>query len=102
MKEKSHYCTDLMNTKKKKHLKNEQIVSKCMNYQILNGLKKKKIIKTCDLIPDTLGWSMKVIGKTGSGKTTFVSAFIDFLLGYIQNIENIYLLSNIIILDNKF
>ena len=69
-----------------------------MNHQILNGLKKKKIIKAYNLIPNTLGWSMKVIGKTGSGKTTFVSAFIDFLLGYIQNIENIYLLSNIFII----
>ena len=69
-----------------------------MNYQILNGLKKKKIIKAYDLIPNTLGWSMKVIGKTGSGKTTFISAFIDFLLDYIQNIENIYLLSTIFII----
>lgn len=36
---------------------------------------------------------MKVVGKTGSGKTTFVSAFIHFLLKYIDNIENIFLLS---------
>ena len=33
---------------------------------------------------------MKVIGKTGSGKTTFVSAFLEFLIAYIDNIENIY------------
>ena len=29
-----------------------------------------------DLIPKSLGWSIKVIGKTGSGKTTFVSAYL--------------------------
>ena len=33
---------------------------------------------------------MKVIGKTGSGKTTFVSAFLEFLIAYIDIIENIY------------
>ena len=36
---------------------------------------------------------MKVIGKTGSGKTTFVSAFLEVLIDYIDNIENSYLLS---------
>ena len=38
---------------------------------------------------------MKIIGETGSGKTTFVSAFLEFLIDYIDNIENIYLLSPI-------
>ena len=33
---------------------------------------------------------MKVIGERGSGKTTFVSAFLEFLIAYIDNIENIY------------
>ena len=36
---------------------------------------------------------MKFIGKTGSGKTEFVSAFIEFLLNDIKNIDNVYLLS---------
>ena len=34
---------------------------------------------------------MRVIGKTGSGKTTFVSAFLEFLVDYIERIKNIYL-----------
>ena len=46
-----------------------------------------------NLIPKSLAWSIKVIGKTGSGKTTFVSAFLGFLIRYIVGIENIYLLS---------
>ena len=36
---------------------------------------------------------MKIIGETGSGKTTFVSTFLEFLIDYIDNIVNIYLLS---------
>ena len=36
---------------------------------------------------------MKVIGKTGSGKITFVSALIEFSIGYINGIEYLYLLS---------
>ena len=43
-----------------------------------------------NLIPKSLAWSIKVIGKTGSGKTTFVSAFLGFLIRYIVGIENIY------------
>ena len=43
--------------------------------------------------PKSLGWSIKVIGKTGSGKTTFVSAFSESFIKYIFDIENIYLLS---------
>ena len=46
-----------------------------------------------NLIPKSLAWSIKVIGKTVSGKTTFVSAFLGFLIRYIVGIENIYLLS---------
>ena len=37
-----------------------------------------------DLVPNTLGWSMKMIGKTGPGKTTFVSAFTEFLIKYLS------------------
>ena len=33
---------------------------------------------------------MKVNGKTGSGKTTFVSGFLEFLIADIDIIENIY------------
>ena len=36
---------------------------------------------------------MRVIGKTGSGKTTFVSAFLEFLVDCIEGVKNIYLLS---------
>ena len=36
---------------------------------------------------------MKGMGETGSEKTTFVGAFLEFLIDYIDNIENIYLLS---------
>ena len=43
-----------------------------------------------DLIPKSLGWSIKVIGKTGSSQTTFVSAFLEFFIRYIVGIENIY------------
>ena len=35
---------------------------------------------------------MKVTGKTGSGKTTFVSAFVEFLIKYIKTDFKIYLL----------
>ena len=31
-----------------------------------------------DLILKALGWSMKIIGKTGSGKTSFLPAFKGF------------------------
>ena len=34
---------------------------------------------------------MRDIGKTGSGKTTFVSAFLEFLVDYIERVKNIYL-----------
>ena len=35
---------------------------------------------------------MKVIGKTRSGKTTFVSVFVEFLIKYIKTDFKIYLL----------
>ena len=46
-----------------------------------------------DLLPTTIRWSMKVIGKTGSSKTIFVSAFTDFLLAYMQQKFKIHILS---------
>ena len=46
--------------------------------------KKEQITPRYDLFPSKLGWSMKVIGKTGSGKSTFVSAFVEFLIKYIK------------------
>ena len=39
---------------------------------------------------------MRVIGKTGSGKTTFVSAFLEFLVDYIERVKNIYYLQHLI------
>ena len=82
-----------MNTKKKKNLKKELIVLKKYVLPKIEWIKKEATTKTYDLIPNTLGWSMKFIGKTGSGKTEFVSAFIEFLLNDIKNIDNVYLLS---------
>ena len=64
--------------------KKEQVFKEQINpikrYELpkIEWIIKEKTIKAYDLIPNVLGWSMKVIGKTGSGKTTFVSAFIDF------------------------
>ena len=46
-----------------------------------------------DLLPTTIRWSMKVIGKTGPSKTIFVSAFTDFLLAYMQQKFKIHILS---------
>ena len=37
---------------------------------------------------------MKVIGKTGSGKSTFVSAFVEFLIKYIKTDFKIYFQSS--------
>ena len=39
---------------------------------------------------------MKVIEKTGSGKTTSVSAFLEFLLDYIEGVKNNYYLQHLI------
>ena len=46
--------------------------------------KKEQITPRYGLVPSKLGWSMKVIGKTRSGKSTFVSAFVEFLIKYIK------------------
>ena len=47
----------------------------------------------CHVIPKGLGWSVKVIDKTGSGKTTFVSAFIDFFINYSDSLFEILIIS---------
>ena len=85
----------LIEYKKEKDLKEKINKVKPYKLQILNGLKKINDKQIYDLLPKSLGWSMKIIGETGSGKTTFVSAFLEFLIDYIDNIENIYLLSPI-------
>ena len=77
----------------KKELKEKINKGKPYTLPNIEWLKKDKEKEIYDLIPKSLGWSMKVIGKTGSGKTTFASAVLEFLIDYIDNIENIYLLS---------
>ena len=79
--------------KKQKDLKEK--INKVKPYKLpdMEWIKKDKEEIVYDLIPKSLGWSIKVIGQTGSGKTTFVSAFLEFLIRYIDDIENIYLLS---------
>ena len=76
-----------------KILRNISIIPKIKIRQLI--LPKTKWIKRLksqinyDLITKILGWYMKVIGKTGSGKLSFVSAFTNFLIKYI-NIKDIY------------
>ena len=83
----------LIEYKKEKDLKEN--INKVKAYKLpdIEWVKKDKEKEIYDLIPKSLGWSLKVIGKTGSGKTTFVPAFLEFLIDYIDNIENSYLLS---------
>ena len=78
--------------KKQKELKEK--ISKVKPYRLpdIEWIKKDKEEVVYDLKPKSLGWSIKVIGKTGSSKTTFVSAFSEFLIDYLDSIENIYLL----------
>ena len=82
-----------MNTKKGEGLKEK--ISKVKPYKLPNieWFKKDKEKEIHNLIQKSLGWSMNVIGKTRSGKTLFVSAFLEFLIDFIDNIDNIYLLS---------
>ena len=80
--------------KKQKELKEENNKVKPYRLPDIEWIKEDKEEVVYDLIPKSLGWSIKVIGKTGSGKTTFVSAFLEFLIDYIDSIENIYLLSS--------
>ena len=79
--------------KKQNDLKEK--INKFKPYRLpdIEWIKKDKEEVVYDLIPKSLGWSIKVIGKTGSGKTTFVSAFSESFIKYIFDIENIYLLS---------
>ena len=85
--------------KKQRDLKEK--INKVKPYKLpdIERIKKDKEEIVYDLIPKSLGWSKKVIGKKGSGKTTFVSAFLKFLIKCIDDIENIYLLSPI---SNQF
>ena len=80
--------------KKQKELKEENSKVKPYRLPDIEWIKEDEEEVVYDLIPKSLGWSIKVIGKTGSGKTTFVSAFLEFLIDYIDSIENIYLLSS--------
>ena len=80
--------------KKQKELKEENNKVKPYRLPDIEWINEDEEEVVYDLIPKSLGWSIKVIGKTGSGKTTFVSAFLEFLIDYIDSIENIYLLSS--------
>ena len=64
--------------KKQKDLKEK--INKVKPYKLpdMEWIKKDKEEVVYDLIPKSLGRSIKVIGQTGSGKTTFVSAFLEF------------------------
>ena len=83
----------LIEYKKEKDLKEK--VNKVKAYKLpdIEWIKEDKEKEIYDLISKSLGWSMKVIEKTISGKTTFVSAFLEFLVYYIEGVKNIYLLS---------
>ena len=79
--------------KKQKDLKEKTNKFKPYRLPDIEQIKKDKEEVVYDLIPKSLGRSIKVIGKTGSDKTTFVSAFLEIFIKYIFDIENIYLLS---------
>ena len=66
--------------KKEKSLKDKIKCIKVFKLIKIEWVKRDVEDVNYDLIPNTLGWNMKVTGKTGSGKTTFVSAFTEFLL----------------------
>ena len=72
----------------------QEKISKIKRYTLPNIKKskenKEKVIY--DLVPNSLGYSMNVTGKIGSGKATFVSAFIEFLINYIESVTCICLL----------
>ena len=76
-----------------KILRNISIIRKIKIRQLIlpkiKWIKRLKSQINYDLITKILGWYMKVIGKTGSGKLSFVSAFTNFLIKYI-NIKDIY------------
>ena len=66
--------------KKEKSLKDKINCIKVFQLIKIEWVKRDVEDVNYDLIFNTLGWNMKVTGKTGSGKTTFVSAFFEFLL----------------------
>ena len=76
-----------------KILRNISIIPKIKIRQLIlpkiKWIKRLKSQINYDLITKIIGWYMKVIGKTGSGKLSFVSAFTNFLIKYI-NIKDIY------------
>ena len=76
-----------------KILRNISIIPKIKIRQLIlpkiKWIKRLKSQINYDLITKILGWYMKVIGKSGSGKLSFVSAFTNFLIKYI-NIKDIY------------
>ena len=78
MKEKKSLLSRFNKYKKEQVFKEQINAIKRYELPKIEWIIKEKTIKAYDLIPNVLGWSMKVIGKTDSGKTTFVSAFIDF------------------------
>ena len=43
-----------------------------------------------NLIPKDMGWSVKVIGKTGSGRTTFVAGSVDFFIQFFKERFSVY------------
>ena len=90
IKNKNLVIKKLVEYKKEKDLKEK--INKVTLYKLpdIEWVKKDQEKEIYDLIPKSLGWSMKVIGKTGSGKTTYVSAFLEILIDYTDNIENIY------------
>ena len=62
----------LIEYKKEKVLKEK--INKVKTYKLpdIESVKKDKEKQIYDLLPKSLGWSMKIIGETGSGKATFV------------------------------
>ena len=72
--------------KKQRDLKEK--INKVKPYKLpdIKRIKKDKEEIVYDLISKLLGWSKKVIGKTGSGKTAFVSVFLKFLIKCIHQL----------------
>ena len=70
IKNKNLMIKKLVEYKKEKDLKEK--INKVTLYKLpdIEWVKKDQEKEIYDLIPKSLGWSMKVIWKTGSGKTT--------------------------------
>ena len=74
----------------KKDLKEKVNKVTAYNLPDIEWIKEDKEKEISNLVPKSLGWSMKVIEKKISGKTKFVSAFLEFLVYYIEGVKNIY------------